>query len=247
MSNIEKYKGGELLPALANDPKEIIEALRENLGGASISESNLTKIKVPSGAQTVFAIPSLEGEIYEKQLIGTVVFHASGRAYFATAYDDPNKEDLAPNCASDDGLIGIGHPGGSCAACPMAKFGSASSIKGPNAKGQACSERMKLYMLRGDQMIPDIVSVPPTSIKACRDFLFLLAKSGVRYYQALISITLKKAENASGVAYGELEFNFIRALKPEESPNALAWNGMMKAVAADGAESRKRLLSAPKE
>lgn len=242
MSNIEKYKGGEALPALVNDPKEIIEALRENLGGVSISESNLTKIKVPAGGQTVFAMPSLDGEQYEKQLIGTVVFHASGRAYFSTSFDDPNKEDKMPTCASDDGLIGIGHPGGTCQSCPMAKYGSASALKGQKAKGQACSERMKLYMIRGTQMIPDIVSVPPTSLKPCRDFLFLLAKSGVRYHQALVSISLKKVENDSGVGYGEMEFNFIRSLKPEESPNALAWNAMMKAVSTDGAESRKRLL-----
>lgn len=243
MSNIEKYKGGQLLPALTNDPTAVLEAIAENIGSAGLSASNLTRIKVPSGGGTFFEIPSLDGVQAEKELIGTIVFHHSERRYYDRPFDEAAEDDRMPTCQSADGLLGIGKPGGSCQACALSKFGSSPGKNGQPGKGQACSERKTLYMIRGEQMIPDLVSIPPTSLAPCTDFLFSLAKSGIKFHQALVSISLKKEKNAAGVEYAEMEFRYLRKLSQEESPNALAWNGLMKTFAADAAESRKRMIA----
>lgn len=240
MSNIEKYKG-EGLPALMNSPEAVIQAIAENLGGASISESQLTKIKVPTGGATFFEIPSLTGATPEKELVGTLVFHRPGRAYFDRPFDQAGDDDRFPKCSSEDGLIGIGDPGGNCQTCHLAKFGTDVKANGQPGRGQACSERKTLYMIRGEQMIPDLVQVPATSIKPCIDFLFNLAKSGILYYKALIAIQLVRQQSADNIAYATLDFKYIRPLGETEVANATAWNAMMRKLAEDASANRRQI------
>jgi hypothetical protein len=244
MSNeIQKYKAGEVLPALANDPMAVIDAIQENMAGATISEANLTKLKVPSGGALFFEVPALEGPIPVKDLVGTIVYHRAGRAYFDTPFDQASDEERMPKCQSDDGLVGFGTPGGKCIECALSKYGSAPGKNGQQGRGQACGQRQVLYMMRGEQMIPDLVVVPPTSLKVMADFLFKLATSGVKYYNALISLSLVKEKNQDGIEFGRLEPRYVRALTAPEAAHAAQWNNLMKAVARDASESRRRMIA----
>lgn len=237
MSNeLEVYKSAPL-PALMNDPRAIIEAIQVNMDGAPVSESNLTKIKVPSGGSTFFTVPTLGGEEAEKALVGTVVFHRPGRVYYSTPFSDAGDDDRFPDCYSDTGTIGHGNPGGNCDACPMNQFGSASR-NGKQTQGKACSERKTLYILRGEQMMPDVVSVPPSSLKALNQFLFKLSTSGIKYYEALISITLERVKSGDGIDYAEARFAFVRKLSEQEAQHSGMWQAMMRALAEDTAKSR---------
>lgn len=237
---VEKYKT-DVLPALANNPRSVIEAIAENLNGGSISEANLTKIKVPSGGGTFFEIETLAGNTPEKELVGAVVYQRSGRAYFSKPFDQAGDEDRYPDCSSEDGIQGIGTPGGTCATCTMAQFGTAPGRNGQPGRGQACSQRQVLYMIRGEQMMPDIVSVPATSLKPATDFLFKLATSGIKYWSALIGISLAKEKNADGIDYGRMSFRFIRPLGEAEATHAKMWNDLMRTIANEAAEGRKRM------
>lgn len=240
---IEKYKAGELLPALTNDPKAIIEALVANIGNSPLTESAFTKIKVPGSGGTFFEIPTIEGPIPEKELIGVIVFHTPSRAYFDRPYDEAGDEDKFPVCSSDDGLVGIGEPGGNCQACPLSKFNTAVKAGGKVGKGQACSEKKRLFMMRGDQMFPDLIQVPATSLQACTNFLLSLAKSAIRYDRALIGISLKKVENGDGVNYAEMEFRFIRKLQEAELPAAEAWNTLTKTIMAESSARAREIAT----
>ena len=239
-NELELYKSGEMLPALANDPRNVIEAIAANLGGAQINEANLTKIKVPSGGALFFSVPSLEGETPEKALIGTIVHHKNGRAYFSKSFDDTAADERFPDCYSEDGTTGTGSPGGDCATCPLNQFGSAIR-KGEPTKGKACGERKTLYMIRGAQMMPDIVSLPTTSIRPCNDFMFKLAVSGIKYFSALISITLERTKSSGDIEYSEARFAFVRKLNPQEAENAGMWSALMAALSNDSMAARKAL------
>lgn len=237
MSNeLELYKT-TALPALVNDPRSIIEAIQTNMDGAPISESNLTKIKIPSGGATFFTVPTLDGENPEKALVGTVVFHRPGRVYYSTPFSDASDENRFPDCFSGNGLVGIGKPGGDCESCALSQFGSATR-NGKPAQGKACGERKTLYMIRGDQMMPDVISLPPTSIGACNQFLFKLAASGVKYHDALISITLERERSSENIDYAEARFSFVRRLNEQEASHSAMWHGMMRALAEDTMKAR---------
>ena len=56
----------------------------------------------------------------------------------------------------------------------------------------------QLFMLRGDSMFPEVVSLPPTSLKAIRQFFLKLTTQGIPYYQCIVRIELEKAQNAAG-------------------------------------------------
>ena len=67
-------------------------------------------------------------------------------------------------------------------------------------------------MLRGASMLPEVVSLPPTSLKAVRQFFLKLATQGIQYYQCILRIELEKAQNAQGKVYGKAVLKFVRKL-----------------------------------
>ena len=73
--------------------------------------------------------------------------------------------------------------GGACQACPLAKWDSAQD----GGAGQACKQVKQLFMLRGESMLPEVVSLPPTSLKAARQSSVKLTTQGIPYYGALVA------------------------------------------------------------
>src|SRR4051794_22747688 len=123
--------------ALAEDPGEIQAIIQENLGGQEIGEFDLPRVKVPAGGGRTWEIPSLGGFDSEPILSGIVVHFKLTRAYGPTR-DTSNSP---PACRSENGIVGIGDPGGHCKTCPLAQFGTAIDDQGNPAPGQACNAK----------------------------------------------------------------------------------------------------------
>ncbi len=189
--------------------KQVMAAFSVNCASGSITEFDLPRIKVASGT-ALWLIPGLEGDKTDPAIDGVIVLARDTRVY----YKSKDAGNVPPECSSIDGKKGKGEPGGACASCSFAEWDS-----GENG-AQACKQVKQLFMLRGSSMLPEVVSLPPTSLKAIRQFFLKLATQGIQYYHSILRIELEKAQNPQGKTYGKAVMRFVRKLAPEEIARA---------------------------
>lgn len=189
--------------------QEVMAAFAVNCASGSITEFDLPRIKVASGT-ALWLIPGLEGDTTQPAIEGVVVLGRDTRVY----YKSKDAGNVPPDCSTIDGKTGKGDPGGACAGCPLAEWDS-----GENG-AQACKQVKQLFMLRGASMLPEVVSLPPTSLKAVRQFFLKLATQGIQYHHCILRIELEKAQNPQGKVYGKAVMKYVRKLSPDEIARA---------------------------
>lgn len=195
------------LPALV-DNTFTSEDLADDMEGLQMS---FQRIKIPSGGNLVFEIPTDDPENpnYEKTIEGVLIFHHDSNAYWpeGSEYDD----NTAPLCSSVDGKHGIGEPGGSCAICALNQYGTAAE-----GRGKACKNMRSLYLLQSGECVPIQISLPPTSLKPFKNFInqaFLLRRRPS--YGSVIQIGLRK-ENTGGNDYSVATFRLLQNFEGEQ-------------------------------
>lgn len=159
---------------------------------------------------------------YEKTLVGVILHNHATCAYWpaGSEYDD----DTTPLCSSVDGKVGIGTPGGACAACVMNRFGSAPD----GSKGKACKNMRVLYLLRSGEYMPLQVNLPPTSIKPFKEFLnraFMLRRRAT--YGSIVQIGLKRENNGTN-DYSVATFKLLQDFQGEELAQIRAYANSFK-------------------
>lgn len=184
----------------------IVEIVEENLGSEGVSAYDLDRVKIPAGGATAFEVPTLEGEESIKEIEGIIIFWKTARAYWPEKF---NGENNPPQCSSVDGEVGQGTPGGYCSKCPLAQFGSAD-----NGKGQACKQMRQLFIVRENDILPLVLTLPPTSIKPAKQYFMRLASKGIKYTHAVTRITLEKAKSGEGITYSKAAFALVKQLEP---------------------------------
>jgi hypothetical protein len=219
----------------------ISEAISANVVSGELSELVLPRIKISGGAKPRWIVPSLEeDEQMLDELTGVVVYARDTRVYYREEMAEGSTSQ-PPNCMSLDCITGSGDPGGSCKQCPLSKYGSAAK-----GKGQACKLVRQLFFIFGDQALPVIVSLPPTSIKPCRLFFLKLATRGMPYYRALITIGIESAQNAAGYRFGRATFRFVRQLQAKEASRAMEYYTLCRNLAqhvGTGLDPESRVLT----
>lgn len=195
---------------------DIAEAIAEEMDG--LGAIPFDRVKIPSGGGLAFEVPREDGENPEttQELVGVILYHHPVNAYWVEKFSGSNEQ---PDCSSMDGKQGIVRETGEirgCADCPYNKFGSDGGL------GKACKNVHRVYILREGNPVPLILSLPPTSLKYMRDYIGkrILLK-GMRCYDAITKITLKKEKNAVGIAYSRAVFAFAGKL-PDEKRAAAA-------------------------
>lgn len=191
------------------EPAELGLVLRENVGADGLSPFDLDRVKVPAGGGTTWTVPSLEGDEETKTIEGIVIFQRTVRSYWSSAFSGSG---TPPDCSSQDGITGVGNPGGPCEMCPLAQFGSA-----PNGRGQACKTNRLLFLLRPQSVLPMLVAVPPSSLKDVRTYLLRLTGQGIPFYGVITGLELARDKNADGIAYSKVAPRLVRRLLPEET------------------------------
>lgn len=185
--------------AVAGDVEAMGAVMKENVGEGGITPFDLDRIKVPAGGGLTWELPSLDGEIIESKTVdGIIVYWKEPRAYWATKYEDSGGG-TPPDCSTFDGIAGTGEPGGECAKCPLAAFGTADK-----GGGQACKQTRMMFLLRPDSLLPTVLSAPPTSLKAMRGYFLRLAGQAVPYYTVITRFTLEKAKSGTGIEYSRI-------------------------------------------
>lgn len=192
-----------LVPAVVVDESS---AISEYAGYGGPETHDAQPVGVPilrwrhMGANTATAVGgkfynSLEGDDKPYDELPCVVLDGkNSRAYYASAYDPKAAKAGTlnpPDCKSNDGIIGIGKPGGECASCPLAKWGD-------NGTPPACA-------LSYDRLIFDfhtgqlgIMSFARTKIKAVQEFQRAIrARNGgsIPMWAYKVKITSERREN----------------------------------------------------
>lgn len=188
-------------------------------------------IKIPSGGGLVFEVPGDDPENpdTEKVIRGIIVHHHAVNAWWREAYTGGN---AAPDCASLDGKLGVDRVPGEtkrCDTCPFNQFGSAD-----NGNGKACKNGHRIYILREGEMLPLMISLPPTSLKALKDYLAKrLIMKGIRPVDVITEISLAKEKNADGISYSKCVFKKAGELSPEQKALSYAASDFVKSIVSN--------------
>ena len=184
------------------------ETLSQELDGLSLV---LPRVKIPLGGITFFELPGENEETPDtvKEFTGVILCHHTVYAYYKGKYTG---EKNPPDCGSNDGVLGVGNPGGECATCRYNQFGS-----GVNGS-KACQNRRRLYILREGEIFPLMISLPSGSLKPFTGYVQRLLGKGLRTNAVLTKFTLKKAVNGSGLEYSQAQFAVVRKLTEAELP-----------------------------
>lgn len=193
--------------ALASAGANCFEVIRANLDGEKITEFDLPQARVPSGGGKYFALTAGEPTA---SIEGVIALAVRRRAYWAEG-DSPDGS--PPDCASRDMQRGVGDPGGNCSECPFAEWGT-----GREGRGKACKERLLLFVIRRDDLIPLVVSVPPTGLGAIRRYRLGLKGS---YWHTVTRLTLRETANDEGTKYSEIVPEFLAVVDQTEAFSAL--------------------------
>jgi hypothetical protein len=229
----ESGKTGELeisnFKALTVPAKQLVQTLQNNLSGQSLKMFDLDRVKVPSGGMIAWEVPSLQGPQVMQSLEGIILLSKDNRSYWDKKYGSGGGSE-PPTCSSADMSIGVGLPGGDCLKCPMAQFGSAVDEKGQPGKGQACKHVKLMLFLREQDMIPLLISIPPSSVKVAQKYFLRLAGAAKPYQTVTTILKLRKERSSGGVEYAEVDFSMGRELNSEEVKNCIEISMALKDV-----------------
>lgn len=205
---------------------DLAEAIAEEMDG--LGSIPYDRVKIPSGGGLAFEIPGEDEDNPESatELTGVILHHHAVNAYWREKFAGGGEQ---PDCSSYDGKTGVDRETGECKrcdSCPHNEFGS-----GENGSGKACKNVRRIYLLREGNPVPLILSLPPTSLKYLRDYIGkrILLK-GMRSYDAITKITLKKEKNAAGIAYSRAVFTFVGKLTEQQRAEAAAMAETIKSA-----------------
>jgi len=190
------------------------EVLKSNFP-RGVTPSDMDRIKVPAGGATSWEIKTLKGDESVKAIEGIILMADDNRVWYKEPFTGDN---TPPDCFSPDGEIGFGEPGGNCATCPLAVWGSAE-----NGRGQACNLRKLMLVLKPDSLLPVIISAPPGSVKSITDFMKRITSAGLPHYSVVASLGLIKKKSGEGITYAAIEPEFVRELTDEECEKILEY------------------------
>ncbi len=203
-------EGGFL--AARSDPKRVQEILQANLGAATkFGADDLPRHGVPAGGATSWTVEMEKGDEPVKTLDVILLGHREGRVYWEESYDQSGGGSR-PSCFSNDLLRGEGKPGGSCEACPNARFGSRES-----GSGQACQHRKLLLALAPHSVLPMLISLSPANLKPMKKYLIALGGRMLRFDQVVTRLEWKQEKSKGGYKYSSIVSKSLRPVTGEEA------------------------------
>lgn len=221
---------------------EMGDAYMEELNGLGNMSPDI--LKIPSGGGLVYEVPTDDPENPDlaKTIDVVVVHHHPVNAYWIGEFSGDN---AAPDCASNDGHIGVDSNGEvhCCEGCPRNEFGS-------DGVGKACKNMHKLYMLREGDPIPLVLSLPPSALRAYREFITRsVIRRGLYSRHCVIRLGLKKetskvdkATGKGGIVYSSPTFTLVGALPRERWEAIDAMAAQLKAQQADIAAAARTVV-----
>ena len=225
--NITIYEGPKY-EVLNNDISELPDIFAANLGeGGEVNEFDLDRVGIPTGGGLSWTVPDLNGEPDSvKELVGVVILHGNKRVYWEGTFDEAGGG--PPDCSSNDGASGYGRIEAdgelgvrACSSCPKSQWGSLNPTD-PDDNRQACSARKSVYLIRPTDMLPLVLDLAPTSVRAFNRFMLRLTSRGIPSYKAVVRLGL--TQESGPPKYSVVKPSLESVLSDEEAAG-------MKAVA----------------
>lgn len=199
---------------------------QEEMQGLNIT---FDRIKVPSGGGLAFEVPGENPDEpdLQKEFSAVILYHHPVLSYYKEKYTGGNE---APDCSSFDGINGVERETGEtkkCKDCPLNVFGT-----GENG-GKACKTKRRIFILRANEMLPTILSLPTASIGDFSKYIMRLVSKGKKSNQVVTKFSLKKVQNAGGITYSKVVLATERDLNEEEMKNIAKMTEQVKAIASN--------------
>jgi hypothetical protein len=187
------------------------------------------RVKYPTSGSSFWEIPTATGEPDAvKTIEGIVVFKMPVRAYWPLDAEVGNNP---PTCASRDSLVPDPESpepqARTCAACPRGKFGT-----GKEGRGQACKQRLNVFVMLAGETLPTLISLPPTALKPFGQFAVQLRKQNLPLTAITTVFGLTDARSGGGQTYKGLALRVGRRLAFAEMKAALGIRGAFEAEMA---------------
>lgn len=199
---------------------------QEEMQGLNIT---FDRIKVPSGGGLAFEVPGENPDEpdLQKEFSAVILYHHPVLSYYKEKYTGGNE---APDCSSFDGINGVERETGEikkCKDCPLNVFGT-----GENG-GKACKTKRRIFILRANEMLPTILSLPTASIGDFSKYIMRLVSKGKKSNQVVTKFSLKKVQNTGGITYSKVVLATERDLNEEEMKNIAKMTEQVKAIASN--------------
>lgn len=196
--------------ALRMEQTELAALVESNLGGKTLDTFMLDRVKLPTGGGTTWEVPTIDGIEPAMQIEGVIIDAPTRRVLWDAKYGQ-GERGAPPICSSQDGIVGHGNPGGSCADCEFNKFGT-DFDDGP---GKRCKEFQQLFLLQADSLIPIVINATPGSLKGVGQYFVRLLRAGKMKEAVTTVLTLEKATNKTGTEFAQIKCTKGVDLDPE--------------------------------
>ena len=160
----------------------------------------------------------MDAMLSEKELTGVIVFTHRLNAYWPNGNDPRGMdESRIPLCSSMDGKIGVNNATGEvvpCESCPFNEYGSGVRDDGTAARGKACKNMRRVYMVMDGDPNYYLLTVPPTSIKDVNKALQKIIASRSTYTSQVVTLKLIKQQSRDGKDYSKVVLTKAGPLPP---------------------------------
>ena len=223
MSNEIVKQDGPSVSAFGSNVN-LCEMFAEELDGLTPA---FERIKIPAGGGVAFEVPGDDPDSPDlvKEFKAVILYHHPISCYYLEEYTGGNNP---PDCGSMDGRIGIVAETGevkTCAECEYNKFGS-----GKNG-AKACKQKRRIYLLRENEALPTILSLPTGSLGEFSKYIMRLLSKGKKTNGVVTKFSLKKAQNSGGINYSQAVFAIERMLTDTELASVQPLSEQVKAMA----------------
>lgn len=192
------------------DSLSLSDIIADSLDGVQMTLFDLDIVKVPGGGNTSFDI-----EEADKSKIEGIILHILDmRSYWdKESGDEDGAMNSPPDCSSYGGIVGYGTPGGKCATCQYAAFGS-----GKNG-GQKCKHMKLVFLAKEGSFLPVAIKFPPTSLNAIKAYTLSMIKAGKKRDDYSCVFSLKKVDKTKTTpAYSVIEMSEGKKIPAEYAP-----------------------------
>lgn len=190
--------------------KQGVDGISLLLHGTPLATDHV--IKAPHGGNTTFTYTTSAGEQESKEIDGIVLYQHTFRRWYGSAYQAG--ETHPPDCIARDNVYGEGVPGGPCTNCGKAKF-TTDSDTGKSTPPE-CQQRMELFLVTKDRMLPFRLSIGVTSLATMGKFFSNLLAEGKPPFAVTTKLTAKKDTTKGGYACTRIHAEATGVLSPED-------------------------------
>lgn len=209
MTDLMKVENG--LTILSKE--EMYDLMAANTNGQA-SEFDLPHVTVPAGGGIAWEVTDENGNAdTAKAIDGVIVHFYEPKRRYENPYTPGSS--APPDCFSKDGVHGVGDPGVLCADCPHNQWGTGKDSQGNPTAGKACREYRDFFILRQGEVLPTIVSAPPTSLRGAGQYLLQLASKSKKKSAVITRFALEKGPKGSII-----KMTRVGDLSPEDARKA---------------------------